>query len=76
MTRLDTERQRQLEPVRMQYAIQKISGLGFKIKQASDNEINFEHKGHTIKFFPYSGWATGATIKDGRGLNKLLTQLK
>ncbi|MCM1031603.1 MAG: hypothetical protein NC410_09225 [Oscillibacter sp.] len=76
MKRLDTERQKQLEPKRMEYAIQKIQQLGFEVKRISDSEINFQHKGHTIKFFPYSGWATGSTIKDGRGLNKLLTQLK
>lgn len=38
--------------------------------------IEFEYKGHSIKYFPYSGWATGKTIKDGRGLNNLIKQLK
>ena len=73
MTRLDTERQNRLEPKRIEYAIQQIQKLGFEVNKVSDHEINFQYKGHTIKFFPYSGWAT---IKDGRGLNKLLLQLK
>lgn len=76
MARLDIERQKQLEPKRVEYAIQKIQQLGFEVNRVSDSEINFKHKGHTIRFFPYSGWASGATIKDGRGLSKLLTQLK
>jgi len=76
MARLDIERQKQLQSKRMEYAIQKIQQLGFEVNRVSDSEINFKHKGHTIRFFPYSGWASGATIKDGRGLSKLLTQLK
>lgn len=76
MTRLDTERQNRLEPKRIEYAIQQIQKLGFEVNKVSDHEINFQYKGHIIKFFPYSGWATGSTIKDGRGPNKLLLQLK
>ncbi len=38
--------------------------------------IEFEYKGHSIKYFPYSEWATGKTIKDGRGLMNLINQLK
>ena len=29
-----------------------------------------------VKFFPYSGWHTGKSIKDGRGIENLLKQLK
>jgi len=39
-------------------------------------QLQFEHQGKQINYFPYSGWASGATIKDGRGLTKLLNQLK
>ena len=63
MTRLDTERQNRLEPKRIEYAIQQIQKLGFEVNKVSDHEINFQYKGHIIKFFPYSGWATGSTIK-------------
>ena len=38
--------------------------------------IEFEYKGHIVKYFPYSGWATGKTITDGRGLMNLSNQLK
>ena len=76
MARLDEERQRNLEPQRMAYAIEQIKNLGYEITTHNDNEINFIHKGKVVKFYPYSGWATGATIKDGRGLKKLLNQLR
>ncbi len=41
-----------------------------------DDRIEFDFNGSKIKFYPYSGWATGKTIKDGRGLENLLKQLK
>lgn len=47
-----------------------------RLLNCTDKMIEFEYKGHSIKYFPYSGWATGKTIKDGRGLNNLIKQLK
>lgn len=76
MSRLNTERQNKLEPIRMRTAINEIQRLGLKITNCTDKMIEFEYKGHSIKYFPYSGWATGKTIKDGRGLDNLLKQLK
>ena len=76
MARLDIERQTQLEPLRMEYAKEQISALGHDVSEHDGNELRFSHRGKIVKFFPYSGWATGATIKDGRGLRKLLNQLK
>lgn len=74
--RLNTERQNKLEPIRMQIAINEILRLGLKITNCTDKMIEFEYKGSNIKYYPYSGWATGKTIKDGRGLNNLIKQLK
>lgn len=76
MARLDTERQKLLEPERIRYAIEKITALGYEIISRDNISIKFAHNGRIITFYPYSGWATGATIKDGRGLNYLLSQLK
>ena len=73
--RLNQEREKKLQPVRMQKAIDSIEALGHETKQA-ETFLVFTYKNETIKYFPYSGWATGKTIKDGRGLNKLLKQLK
>lgn len=76
MARLNIDRQKCLEPERIRYAIEKITALGYTITSKDDSSIRFIHKGKTVIFYPYSGWATGASIKDGRGLQKLLSQLK
>lgn len=75
MGRLDTERQKRLEPVRMAHAVQQLKQRGYEIIQQDERQLQFLHRGKTVTFYPYSGWATGATITDGRGLNKLLKQL-
>lgn len=76
MSRLDKEREERLEPVRMAHAIEKIEALGYEVKKISGKELQFWYKGKTIRLFPYSGWHSGKTIQDGRGLQKLLNQLE
>lgn len=76
MARLDKERQLRLEPKRMEVAISKIEEMGYQVTQVSDTHLKFDHHmGHMVNYFPYSGWATGSSIKDGRGLKRLLRQL-
>lgn len=78
MARQDQERQAKLEPKRMAYAKEQIEKKGYEVIAVSDTELQFIHDsqwGHKIHFFPYSGWHSGSTIKDGRGLNKLLKQI-
>lgn len=76
MTRLNIELQQELEPKRLEYAKQALTDLGIDIHYEDKTSIKFMFKGHEITFFPYSGWHTGKTIKDGRGINKLLKQLR
>ena len=76
MPRLNIERQNKLEPQRMDYAQSQIEKAGYEVDRVSDNQLRFEFKGGTINFYPYSGWASGATIQDGRGIQKLLKQIK
>lgn len=76
MARLNQERQKKLEPRRMEYAKTKLEELGFEVTKVSTNQLQFMHKGKLIKFFPYSGWASGSSIEDGRGIDNLLKQLK
>lgn len=76
MARLNIERQKQLEPIRIEYAVERIKLLGYDIVYQDDTSIKFIYKGHIVTFFPYSGWATGKTIRDCRGLSKLLKQIK
>ena len=76
MARLDQERQAELEPMRIRFAKNKLSELGYEIVGESDNCIQFIYNGSKISFFPYSGWYTGKGIGSGRGINKLMKQLK
>lgn len=76
MARLNTERQEKLEPQRLEKAAEAITGLGYKLTVKTKSMIQFIYKNHPIMFFPYSGWHSGQTIRDGRGLQNLLKQLK
>lgn len=77
MARLDIEKQKEIEPERMDYAIGQLHKAGIKsMVIIKENCIEFYFKSEKIKFFPYTGWATGKSIKDGRGLQKLLDQIK
>jgi hypothetical protein len=73
--RLDQEREARLQPKRIKFAKDMLTELGFVIVSETDTELRIEHKGAIIKFFPYSGWHSGSTIKDGRGFKRLLHQL-
>ena len=75
MPRLDTERQKALEPKRIETAIKEIENLGITVLGIYDTHIKFLFKDETVTYFAYSGWATGKSIKDGRGLKNLLKQL-
>ncbi len=75
--RLDQEREKKLSPTRMDTAINAIVGdRGYRLEDRDSNiSISFMHKGSLVTYWPYSGWASGKSIKDGRGLNNLLKQL-
>jgi len=73
--RLDKEREAEFQPKRIEYAIDKLNSI-VSLTSITETEIQFYWKGELIKFFPYSGWHTGKSIKDGRGIEKLLNQLK
>lgn len=76
MARLNVELQNELEPKRMEFAKKELAKLGIVITFESKTELNFLFNGKTIYFFPYSGWHSGSGIKSGRGIKKLLNQLK
>jgi len=76
MARLNEERQKDLEPKRIEHAIKKIETLGLSVYFSDSTKISFNYKDNPITFFPYSGWHTGKGIKDGRGIKKLLNQLR
>lgn len=74
--RLNKEREQELEPVRMQYALDKLTSLGFNPIQINPKKIEFEYRGNVISLWPYSGWHSGKGIEAGRGIRELLKQLK
>ncbi len=74
-SRLDQEREARLEPHRIKTCKEKLESLGFEITQ-NHVQLEFIFKGSKILFWPYSGWHTGKTIKDGRGFKNLLQQLE
>lgn len=65
MARLDIERQNELEPQRMKFAMDKIQKLGYDITHETASWFTFTYKNWPVKFFGYSGWYTGKTVKDG-----------
>jgi len=76
MPRLNTDRQNELEPERLLYAVKAIEKLGYKTAITPDGKsLKFLFNQHVITLFPYSGWFSGVGIKDGRGIHKLLKQL-
>lgn len=76
MSRLDIERQKQLEPDRIEYAIEELTKLNITIDMVDARKIIFKWKDEYVTLFPYSGWHTGKSIIDGRGIQNLLKQLK
>lgn len=76
MARDNIERQEKLQPLRIKVASDSIKKLGFYIINESETHIEFMFKNSKVTYFAYTGWATGKSIKDGRGLKNLLKQLK
>lgn len=77
--RLNQKREAILAPKRMASAVGILQDWGFDPVVSFDPGlpcIKFEHKGSTITFWPYSGWHSGKSIKDGRGLIPLLKKLE
>ncbi len=75
--RIDQDREKKLEPQRMEYAIGQLHAAGIKsVFAATDKSLEFDFKGNKITLWPYSGWHQGKGIKPGRGLQNLLNQLK
>jgi hypothetical protein len=82
--RLDRDLEEKLR--RAKYAFTKLAELGLNPNIGPNADvppnfanavaITFTWKGHPVKLYPYSGWHTGKTIKDGRGIENLLKQLK
>ena len=73
--RLDKERELRLQPVRVSATKEILEDMGYIVAQCGEARLEFEHKGHKVLFYPYSGWHSGKSINDGRGFHKLIKQL-
>jgi len=60
---------------RMIHAIKRISREGYSVRQINDLELQFLYHGEIVRFYPYAGWATGKSITDGRGIQRLIDQI-
>lgn len=65
----------QQEIDRVEYAHRKLTEAGIVVTKAAYNRLEFMWKGSRVMFWPFTGWATGKTIQDGRGIHNLLKQL-
>lgn len=76
-SRLDAQREIELTPKRMKYALNKLSELGYNITQSPcGKKITFDRKtGKSVVLFVYSGWWSGKGIGSGRGIEKLIKTL-
>jgi hypothetical protein len=64
------------QPQRMAYAIKKLKEAGYWPVEIDTTQLQVEAKdGSTVRFWPYSGWFSGTSVKDGRGIENLLEQL-
>ena len=70
------ERRDQKEGPRVDFAVKQIERLGYQVERVSNAILKFVFRGETVTLFPYTGWFTGKTVKDGRGIRNLLKQIK
>ena len=68
-------RRSELISERMAHAKKKIGKAGFAFTCPDDLTIAFRYKCEIVRFYPYTGWFTGKTVHDGRGLQNLLNQI-
>lgn len=74
--RLNQEKQEKEAPRRMEYAEDQITTLGYEIDMKTNTSLMFKFKGENVVIYPYSGWFTGKSVTDGRGIANLLKQIK
>lgn len=70
------ERQNELEAGRIIYALNQLNKIGYNVEQPDPRTLRFMHKGSPVILYPYTGWFTGKTVTDGRGIHNLIRQLK
>lgn len=70
------QHKKSVQKERLQFAKDQLEESGIDICYEDETKLKFKFQSNEVVFFPFTGWYTGKSIKDGRGLNKLLIQLK
>ena len=71
------ERRAYIEPKRVAFVKKKLSNIGYETEYNWYNKcLIFEHNGNKCKIYPFTGWWTGKGIGSGRGVKKLIGELK
>ncbi|MBR1526501.1 MAG: hypothetical protein IJ640_07570 [Prevotella sp.] len=73
---LRKKRRANKEGIRMDFAIKQLTELGYKVTMEQNHAISIIFKGERVMVYPYTGWFTGKTVKDSRGIKNLLKQIK
>lgn len=73
---LRKKRRANKEGGRMDFAIKQLTELGYKVTTEQNHAISIIFKGERVMVYPYTGWFTGKTVKDGRGIKNLLKLIK
>ena len=60
---------------RFGYALNELIRLNIEIDLITDNCIEFTFNNERVKLFPFTGWHSGKSIKDGRSIKNLINQL-
>lgn len=61
---------------RMKYALAELNKLGVTILHYDETKIVIDNNFSKVTFYPFTGWFTGKSVKDGRGIKNLLKQLR
>lgn len=62
---------------RLNFAIKlfKENGISHSEYDQQAKSIKVDHNGQTVTFYPYTGWFTGKSVVDGRGVKNLIKQI-
>jgi hypothetical protein len=69
------EKRRRLQPSRIKGTQEELESWGYVVTRVNDTLLTFVHEGHLVRFWPYTGWHSGKSIKMGRGFENLIKQL-
>lgn len=77
MSSIDPEMKNRLESQRKEYAEKALDKAGIIATfMPKEKCFEFVFNGQKVRHFPYTGWFTGKSVVDGRGIHNLLKQIK